>query len=144
MCISTFHIIITWLKSRKMQYLPVFRTPVLTVEQASLETYVQSNNSGMFTHFWLVNSKTVLFTDSVCALSSLHNFFAYTWDTHTKACKFACKWNDKNYTADLPCSWVWALRLHLLVEQLSWQTSGSAVYVSRSFVASLAKVCEVT
>jgi hypothetical protein len=47
----------------------VFRTPVLTVEQASLETYVQSNNSWMFTHFCLVNSKTVLFTESVCALS---------------------------------------------------------------------------
>jgi len=83
MCISTFHIIITWLKSRKMQYLPVFRTPVLTVEQASLETYVQSNKSGMFTHFCLVNSKTVLFMDSVCNLSFSTTSFS-TLETHAQ------------------------------------------------------------
>jgi len=83
MCISTFHIIITWLKSRKIQYLPVFRTPVLTVEQASLETYVQSNNSGMFTHFCFVNSKTVLFMDSVCNLSFSTTSFP-TLETHAQ------------------------------------------------------------
>lgn len=87
----------------------MFRTPVLTVEQASLETYVQSNNSRMFTHFSLVNSKTVLFTDSVCALCFSTTSFT-TLETHAqRRAKSSSKLNDKNYTADLPCSWVWAL-----------------------------------
>jgi len=37
----------------------------------------------MFTHFCLVNSKTILFTDSVCALSFYTTYFP-TRDTHAQ------------------------------------------------------------
>jgi hypothetical protein len=62
---------------------PVFRTPVFIAEQAKLETHVQSNNSGMFTHFCLVNFKTALYTNTVCASSFSTTSFP-TPETHAQ------------------------------------------------------------
>jgi hypothetical protein len=71
--------------------LPVFETPVFIVEQARLETYAQSNNSGMFTHFGSVNFKTALYTDTVCASSFSTTSFPTLQTTSTNACKYSSK-----------------------------------------------------